>query len=278
MTGTVCLFNSPAAENGCTGRKIRSFYDFHNFFQCGFFIFFHLVINNFYYSVDYFCQIVWRNVCCHTNGNSRSSIYQKIRKTGWKYRRFFFCLIKVWYEIYGIFIDICQKLHRDFAEPCLCVSHGSSTVSIDRTKVSVAIYEWITGGPFLRHIYKGTINRAVTVRVIFTHGITDDTGTFSMWLVRSIIQFYHGVQNTSLYRFQTIPDIRQCTGSNNGHGIIDIRCFHRFFQICRFDHIISVFVKDIFIHFFSSILNIQIPHILGICLNKFAARFYFIPH
>ena len=85
--------------------------------------------------------------------------------------------------------------------------------------------------------------------MIFTHGITDDTGTLTMWLVRSVIQLNHCIQNTSLYRFQSISDIRQCTGSNNRHRIIDIGSFHCFFQIHRFDCIKTVFVENIFVHF-----------------------------
>ena len=62
---------------------------------------------------------------------------------------------------------------------CLCVSHGGCTVTVYRTKVSMTVYEWISGRPLLCHINQCSINRAVTMRVIFTHGITNDTGTFS---------------------------------------------------------------------------------------------------
>ena len=38
------------------------------------------------------------------------------------------------------------------------------------------------------------------MRMIFTHGIADDTGTLSVGLIRTVVQFRHGVEDTSLYR------------------------------------------------------------------------------
>ena len=35
--------------------------------------------------------------------------------------------------------------------------------------------------------------------MIFTHGIADNTGAFSVRLIRSVIQFYHRVEHTALY-------------------------------------------------------------------------------
>ena len=79
--------------------------------------------------------------------------------------------------------------------------------------------------------------------MIFTHCITDNTRTFTMRFVRTIIQFYHGIQYTSLNRFQTISYIRQCSGSDNAHGIVNIRVLHGLFQI----HLVD-FVKNIIFH------------------------------
>jgi len=58
----------------------------------------------------------------------------------------------------------------------------------------------ITGCPVLCHVDECSVDRAVAVRVIFTHRITDDTRALTVRLIRRIVQFTHGVQNTSLYR------------------------------------------------------------------------------
>ena len=63
----------------------------------------------------------------------------------------------------------------------------------------MAVYQRITGGPFLGHIYQGSVNGTVTMGVIFTHGIADDTRTLTMGLIGSVVQLDHGVQHSSLY-------------------------------------------------------------------------------
>ena len=95
----------------------------------------------------------------------------------------------------------------------------------------MSVYQTISHRPWLRHINKCSVNGTIAMRMIFTHRIADDTCTFSMWFIRTVIQFYHGKQNTSLYRLHTISYIRKRTCCDYTHRIINIRCFHRLFQI-----------------------------------------------
>ena len=134
-----------------------------------------------------------RNVCRHTYRNARCTIHQKIWKSCRKYDRLFFCLIKVWCKIHRIFVDVRCKLHGNFAQSSLCITHGRSTVTVHRTKVPVSVHKRVPCGPFLCHVHQCTINRAVPMRMIFTHRITDDTGTFSVRLIRTVVQLDHGV-------------------------------------------------------------------------------------
>jgi len=62
--------------------------------------------------------------------------------------------------------------------------------------------------------------------MIFTHGIADDTRTFTVWSVITDSQFIHIIECTSLNRFKPISDIRQSTGNNDTHCIIDKRFLH----------------------------------------------------
>ena len=148
------------------------------------------------------------NISSHTYGDTSSTVYQKVwisrRKNGW----FFFCFVKVWNKIHSIFADILYHHHGNFAKSCFCVTHRSCAVTVHRTEVSVTVYEWTTEGPWLSHVYKCSINRAVTMWVIFTHGVTNDTRTLTMWLIWSIVQFNHRVKYSTLNWFQTISYIR----------------------------------------------------------------------
>ena len=132
-----------------------------------------------------------RDVGRHTYGDTRCSVDQKIRESGRKNCRFFLCLVKVRCKIYGIFIDVSSHLHGNLAQTCLCISHGSSAITVYRPKVPVSVNQRISRRPFLCQIYQCSINRAVAMRMIFTHCITNNTRTFTMRLVRSIIQLDH---------------------------------------------------------------------------------------
>ena len=142
-----------------------------------------------------------RDICRHSDCDTGSAVYKKVRESGRQYSRLFLGLIEVRDKVNGIFIDVRQHLNGDLAESRLGVSHGSGTVAIDRTKVSVSVYEHVAHGPFLSHVYQCSVDGAVSVRMIFTHGIADDTGALSVGLIRTVVQFRHGVKDTSLYRF-----------------------------------------------------------------------------
>ena len=137
--------------------------------------------------MNHLTQIVRRNVCGHTDSNTGCSVYQKIRIAGRKHRRLFLSLIEVWYKINGIFIDVREHLHGNFTKSCLCISHCSGTVTVDGTKVSMTINKRISCRPVLCHVDQCSIDGTVSMWMVFTHGITDNTRTFSVWLVRSII-------------------------------------------------------------------------------------------
>ena len=77
-------------------------------------------------------------------------------------------------------------------------------------------------------------------------------------LVRSVIQFDHGIQDSSLYRLQTVSYIRQCTCCDNAHCIIDIRFFHGLFQI----HVMYLIKNIVFQQFFLLLLSIKYPDFL----------------
>ena len=52
-----------------------------------------------------------------------------------------------------------------------------------------------------------------------------------MRFVRPIIQFDHRIEDPSLDRLQSVPDIRKGTGSYNTHSVIDIESLHPLLQI-----------------------------------------------
>ena len=109
--------------------------------------------------------------------------------------------------LFADFVDFDTFSKSDFRavkiKACEAVKKSTKLLKFildDGTEVSMAVHHRITGCPVLCHVDECSVDRAVAVRVIFTHRITDDTRALTVRLIRRIVQFTHGVQNTSLYR------------------------------------------------------------------------------
>ena len=195
-----------------------------------------------------------RNVRRHTDGNSRGAIHQKIRKAGGQNRRLLLRLIEIRHKVDRILVDISQHLHRDLREPCLCIPHGCRAVSVHRSEVSVTVHQRIPHGPLLCHVDQGSVDRGIPVRMEFTHCITDDTRALSVWLVGSVVQLDHRIQDTPLHRFQTVPHVRKRPGGNDRHRIHDVGLLHRLLKI-HFPDLVEYFL----VHAISLLLSLIRP-------------------
>ena len=129
--------------------------------------------------------------------------------------------------------------------------------------------------PVLSHINQCTIDGAVTVRVIFTHRITDNTCTLTVRLVRPVIQLDHGIEHAALNRLQTVSYIRKCSGSDNTHSVVDIEGLHSFLQIdlMYFIYFRNI-IKNIVVHV-SSHSAVKRHITIYACLSRFLTNFAF---
>ena len=141
-----------------------------------------------------------RNVGGHAHRDAGGTVDQKIGESCRQDRRFFLRFIEVGNKVDRILAYIRQHLHGDPGQSRLGIPHGRGAVAVHGTEVSVSVYQRISHGPGLGHVDQGSVNGAVAVGMIFTHGIADDTGAFSVGLVRTVVQFAHGVEDPSLYR------------------------------------------------------------------------------
>src|ERR1700709_1611277 len=89
------------------------------------------------------------------------------------------------------------------------VTHGGWRIAIHRTEVTLAIDEHVTQRERLRHAHHGVVHRGITVWMILTDHIADDTRRFLVSLVPVVAEFAHGEQHATMYGFQTITHTRQ---------------------------------------------------------------------
>ena len=177
-----------------------------------------------------------RDTCRHTDCNSFRTIDQKVRHTHRKHKRFLLRLIKVWTKINNILIQIGQTYFlRELRKARLCITHRSSSVSLNGSKVTMPVNKNLSLLEVLRHYYKRIVDGTVSMRMIFTHRISDDTCTLTIRLIITDTKLVHIIKCTTLNRLETITDIRKCSGDNNTHRIINIRFLHKIRIFCPYD-------------------------------------------
>jgi hypothetical protein len=94
----------------------------------------------------------------------------------------------------------------------------------------LSIDEHIAHRKRLGHAYDGVIDRRIAVRMVFTNDVTDNPGRFLVWLVVVIAELSHRVQDSAVYRFQAIADIRQRTTHDDAHRVVEIGLLHLLFE------------------------------------------------
>ena len=244
-TGFVSVFNSVDTANDATSREIRRFDIAHK--SIGVDI---RVVNHSHTSINDLTKIMCWDVGCHTHGNTCSSIDEEVRNTSWKHFWFFERAIEVIFKIDSILIKVVHHGLADTVKPCLRVPHCGRTVTINRAKVSLSINKAVSHCPILSQSDESSIHRRVTMRVVFTEHITDDTRTFLIWLIVRVAKFHHSVEDTSVYRLESISHIRQGTRYDDRHRIVYVGFLHRLIDVHLNNSVLFFqhFYKNLIIH------------------------------
>ena len=221
LTGHVCVLRAFLSEDQSSCREVRSLDDPYEVLNVAFRLVYKLDT-----CVDRLSEIVRRYRGRHSYGDTVGSVDQEIRYSRWEYYRLLFLSVVVVHEVDGVLLDISDHLQRERGHPRFCISRSRCSVAVDRTKVAVAVYERIPRGEVLSHFDHGLIYGAVSVRVVFTHDLTDDTRRFLVRLIRCDAERVHAVQNPPVNRLEPVSDIRERTADYDAHRIVDIRILH----------------------------------------------------
>ena len=177
-------------------------------------------------AVDDFAQIMRRNIGRHADSDTHRAVDQDIGETGRQHCRFFQTVVIVGDERHGLLVDIRQHFQGDLGHSCLCITVSSRRVAVYRTEVTLTVHQHIPHGEILRQTHQRIIDRSVTVGVIATQHSTDGIGALMVCLIGCQPLFEHGIENTAVYRFQTVTHVRQCTGNNDRHCILQEGVLH----------------------------------------------------
>ena len=193
----------------------------------------------------------------HTYGNTRCAVQEQQRGLGGQDGGFLQGVVKVEGHVHGILVHVSQHILCHFLELGFRVTHGGRRVSVYRTKVTLALYHGIALVPFLAQAHHGVVHAGVSVGVELTHDLAHDTGAHTGALlglaIKAQAHVVHAEQNTTLDGFKAVAGIRQGTGNNHRHGVVDIRGAHFVVYL----HLLDVAGSG---HFFQLILFFVIVH------------------
>ena len=228
--GGIRVVNALAAEDDTAGREIRAFDALHQLLRG------HIrVVDHLNHAVDDLAEVMRRNIRRHADRNAGRAVDQQIREAAGQHVRLHQRFVEVRGEIDGLFIDVRQHLHVDFAHARFGITHGRRAVAVHRAKVALAVHQRIAGCKILTQAHQRAIHGGVAVRVIFTQNVANDTRALTIRLIRRDTEFVHRVQNAAMHRLEAVAHIRQRAGDDNRHCVGDERFLHLVLKVNRAD-------------------------------------------
>src|SRR5690606_9782521 len=228
--GAIRLHDAGATVDDAGGGEIRALDVFHQLIDGQL-----AVLDQRQTAIDHFAQVVRRNVGGHADGNTGGTVDQQVRHPRRHDFRNLFGAVVVRHIVDSFLVEIGEQVMGDLRHAHFGVSHRRGAVAIDGTEVALAVDQHVTQRERLRHAHDGVVHRGITVRVIFTDHVTDDTGRFLVRLVPVVAKLVHGKQDATVYRLEAVPYIRQCPADDYAHGVIEIGLFQFVFNIDRGD-------------------------------------------
>jgi len=197
-------------------------------------------------AVNDLAQVVGRDIGGHTNRNALAAVDQQVGEAAGQDAGLFLGLIKVGVPVDGVLVDIGQHLHGHPAHAGLGVTVSSRGVAIDRTKVTLAIHQRVAQGEILCQTDHCVVDRRVAVGVVGAQHGTNGVGGLAVGVAGIVATLMHGVKDAAVDRLQAVPHVRQGTGHDDRHGVIQKGCLDLFLDIpndhlgtaARYHHII----------------------------------------
>ena len=182
--------------------------------------------------VDDFAEVVRRDVRGHADGDTRGAVDEQVRILRRQYRRLALGAVVVGDEIDGLFVDVvAHQLFGEARQADFGVTHCRRIVAVDGAEVALAVDEPVAHREVLRHAHDGVVDRAVAVRVVFTHHVADDARRFLVRLAGRVALLVHPVKDAAVHRLQAVADVRQRAADDDRHRVVEIRLAHLVFDI-----------------------------------------------
>ena len=142
-------------------------------------------------------------------------------------------LVVIGDEVDGLHVDVGEQLAGDARHAALGVTHGRGRIAIDGAEVALAIDERIAQREGLRHAHQRVVDGGVAVRMVDTHGLSDNLGALGVLLVVLEAHLAHGVEHAAMDGLEAVAGVRESAPDDDRHRVVEIRAAHLLFDVDR---------------------------------------------
>lgn len=112
-------------------------------------------------------------------------------------------------------------------------------IGVHRPEIALAVDERHAHRPVLRHARERVVDRAVAVRVIFTHDVADDARRLAIGLARDIAAFIGRIEDAAVHGFQAVAHVGQRAADDHAHRVIEVTRLHLVDDVDRRDAVLG---------------------------------------
>ncbi len=164
-----------------------------------------------------------RNVGGHADGDAGRTVDEQVGEPARQDARLLEPVVEVGREVDGVLVDVREQLDRHLGEPRLGVAIGSGAVPVDRAEVALPIDERIAQREVLHHAHERVVHAAVAVRVVLAEHVTHHRRGLLVRATRQQTELVHRVQHAAMHGLEAIAHVRQGTGDDDAHRVVDER-------------------------------------------------------
>ncbi|MNO50274.1 hypothetical protein D3C76_406450 [compost metagenome] len=177
-------------------------------------------------STGNFTKVMRRHVGSHAHGDTGGAVEQDIGQARRQYRRLVERTVEIRHPVGRTLAQLTEQHFGIAGQTRFGVAHrGEGLGIVRRTPVALAVDQRIAVAERLGHQHHGFVAGRVAVRVELTEHVAHGTGGLLVLGVGVEPQLAHGVDNTPLYRLQTVADMRQGAVHDHVHGVVEVGLF-----------------------------------------------------
>jgi hypothetical protein len=178
-------------------------------------------------------QVVRRDVRGHADGDARAAVDEQVREAAGQHDRLEGLAVVVGAELDGVLVDVAHHLHGQRRHPALGVPGGGGRVVTGGAEVALALHQRVAHAPVLHEAHEGVVDRGVTVRVVLTHDLADDTAALVEAAVGPVATVVHRVDDTAVHGLEAVTHVGQRAADDDAHGVLDVAALHLGVEVDR---------------------------------------------